>query len=109
MHLDYYHELKQRNKPKLFKPKKTYYLDGSHGLAPTDISNTSVGEGNARGTSTINDALQQLVYYPPIGQKWVQRFLGRYLYLKPRSPVKKWNRARLKKLALVRCFDGLQQ
>ena len=41
-------------------------------------SNTYVGEGNARGTSTINDALQQLVYYPPIGQQWAQRFLGRY-------------------------------
>jgi Zn-dependent peptidase ImmA (M78 family) len=25
----------------------------------------------------VNDALQQLVYYPPIGQQWVQRFLGR--------------------------------
>jgi hypothetical protein len=79
VHLDYYHELKQRNQPKLFQLlKKTYYLDGSHSLASTDTLQHVVGEGNGRGTSTITDALQQLVYCPPIGQQWVQRFLGRY-------------------------------
>jgi hypothetical protein len=33
----------------------------------------------------FNGALQQLVYYPPIGQQWVQRFLGRHPLLETKA------------------------